>query len=89
MSSHMKEENQAALTQVIVSPGKLESQDQNYFRRFSAFIKEARGIFRASGFKGLFAKYRWKMVAVFFTYYLIRDSFLYILLPYLAWKGIW
>lgn len=85
----MKEENQAALTQVADSLDELEGRERNPVRRFSAFIKEAREIFRSSGFKGLFAKYRWKMVAVFFTYYLIRDSFLYILLPYLAWKGIW
>lgn len=29
----------------------------------------------------------WKMILVFILFYLIRDSILYILLPYLAYKG--
>lgn len=31
----------------------------------------------------------WKVVLGIFLYYLVRDSFLYILLPYLIAKGIW
>ncbi len=30
----------------------------------------------------------WKMILAFILFYLIRDSILYILLPYLAYKGI-
>lgn len=30
----------------------------------------------------------WKMIVAFILFYLIRDSILYILLPYLAYKGI-
>ena len=30
----------------------------------------------------------WKMIVGFVLFYLIRDSILYILLPYLAYKGI-
>ena len=30
----------------------------------------------------------WKMIVGFIVFYLIRDSILYILLPYLAYKGI-
>ena len=29
----------------------------------------------------------WKMILAFVLFYLIRDSILYILLPYLAYKG--
>ncbi len=38
--------------------------------------------------KSAYQKYGWKMVAVVVLYYLIRDSFLYLLLPYLIFKGI-
>jgi len=30
----------------------------------------------------------WKMIAAFVLFYLIRDGILYVLLPYLAYKGI-
>ena len=30
----------------------------------------------------------WKFIVAFILFYLIRDSILYILLPYLAYKGI-
>ena len=30
----------------------------------------------------------WKMILAFILFYLIRDSILYILLPYLAYKGV-
>ena len=40
-------------------------------------------------FRFLFKRHGWKLVWGFLLYYLIRDSFLYILLPYLAARGIW
>ena len=33
-----------------------------------------------------FKEYKWKFVATVFAYYLVRDTFLYILLPYLSLK---
>ena len=33
-------------------------------------------------------KLGWKFVLTFVVFYLIRDTFLYILLPYLIYKGI-
>lgn len=30
----------------------------------------------------------WKFVAAFFIFYLIRDTILYILIPYLIYKGV-
>lgn len=53
------------------------------------FIREAREVRKQSGFKGLIRRYGWKLFAVFFCYYLIRDSILYILLPYLIARGLW
>lgn len=46
------------------------------------FVKVIRDEFKASGFKGVYKRFGWKLFAAFFMYYLIRDSFLYIFLPW-------
>lgn len=45
-------------------------------------LVEVRQTFKESGFKGVFKRYGWKIFAAFFVYYLIRDTILYILIPY-------
>ncbi|MDA0913150.1 MAG: hypothetical protein O2818_09620 [Bacteroidetes bacterium] len=50
--------------------------------------KEYRRVWKEQGFKGLIKKYGWKIVVAVFFYYLIRDSILYILIPYLIAKGV-
>ena len=50
--------------------------------------KEYREVFKQNGFKGLVKQYGWKLVVAVFMYYLIRDSILYILIPYLIAKGL-
>ena len=50
--------------------------------------KEYRQVLKEQGFKGLVKKYGWKLVVAVFIYYLIRDSILYILIPYLIAKGL-
>jgi hypothetical protein len=50
--------------------------------------KEYREVFKEQGFKGLVKKYGRKLVLAVFMYYLIRDSILYILIPYLIAKGL-
>ena len=45
-------------------------------------------IYKKEGFKGVIKKGGWKLLLYFFLFYLIRDSILYILIPYLVWKGI-
>jgi hypothetical protein len=52
------------------------------------FIKKYTDIYRNDGFKGLVKKGGWKFLFYFFMFYLIRDTILYILIPYLAWQGI-
>ncbi len=52
------------------------------------FVKPYRDTLRKKGFKGFIKVYGWKVFAGIFLYYLIRDSILYILLPYLIAKGI-
>lgn len=45
-------------------------------------IREFRQTFRESGLRGCFRRYGWKLGAVLFCYYLVRDVTLYILIPY-------
>jgi len=52
------------------------------------FIVEWLKIIKDDGFKGFIKKKGWKIVALFTLYYLIRDSILYILLPYLIINNI-
>ena len=52
------------------------------------FISESIHIYRDSGLKGLIKKKGWKFVFYFFMFYLIRDSIIYILIPYLIGKPI-
>ena len=51
------------------------------------FINEWLEIKREGGFKLLFQKKGWYVILAIVTYYLIRDSILYILIPYLIYKG--
>ena len=46
-------------------------------------------IYRQEGFKGVIKKGGWKFVIAFFLFYLIRDSILYLLIPFLVAKGLW
>ena len=57
-------------------------------RLVPGFIREYVAIWKAEGFRELLRQKGWKVVAIIFFYYLIRDSFLYILLPYLIAKGL-
>lgn len=47
------------------------------------FLLECRNTFKSGGFKAVARRYGWKIFAVFFVYYLIRDAILYLLIPYL------
>ena len=51
------------------------------------FLQEYIAVFKEDGFKGVLRKGGWKIVFYFFMFYLIRDSILYILIPYLVVKG--
>jgi hypothetical protein len=43
---------------------------------------------KQGGLKALFREFGWKMFAVIFIYYLIRDVTLYILLPLFAYRAL-
>ncbi len=51
------------------------------------FLEEYIAVFKEDGFKGVLRKGGWKILFYFFMFYLIRDSILYILIPYLVVKG--
>ena len=52
------------------------------------FLSEWKVIRQEGGYKLLIKKKGWVVVVAFFTFYLVRDSILYLLIPYLAIKGI-
>ncbi|TDI99204.1 MAG: hypothetical protein E2O76_06900 [Caldithrix sp.] len=51
-------------------------------------IQDWAAVWREHGFKEFIKRKGWKIVAAVFLFYLIRDSFLYIFLPYLAARGL-
>ena len=51
------------------------------------FINEWLEFKREGGFKLLLQKKGWYVILAIVIYYLIRDSILYILIPYLIYKG--
>ncbi|GIV33194.1 MAG: hypothetical protein KatS3mg031_0729 [Chitinophagales bacterium] len=60
-------------------------------RRFFTpkWVQRYKEIYRQEGIKGLIKKGGWRLLVILFLYYLIRDSILYILIPYLVAKGLW
>ena len=53
-----------------------------------SFIREWLGILKEQGFAALLKQKGWKVVITFFLFYLVRDSLIYLILPYLAAKGL-
>jgi hypothetical protein len=50
------------------------------------FIKEWSNIKSEGGYKLLLKKKGWQVIFFFFTYYLIRDSLLYLIIPYFGFS---
>lgn len=62
---------------------------KNFLIRFyKYYIIDSVLIVKREGFKSLLKKRGWKVFAVIIAYYTIRDSILYILVPYLLASGI-
>jgi len=51
------------------------------------FITDWLAIYREGGFIHLMKKKGWKVVFAFFMFYLIRDTILFIIIPYLAYSN--
>lgn len=60
-----------------------------FFAKLKDLFQELRHDFKTIGIKATFKKHGWKLFAVFFFYYLIRDSILYILIPSLIGYSLW
>jgi len=52
------------------------------------FMREWIQLIKKDGLKEFFKKKGWKIVAGIFVFYLIRDSILYLLIPYLFINNI-
>jgi len=57
-------------------------------RIYKYYIIDSIIIVKKEGFKSLLKKRGWKVFAVVVGYYVIRDTILYILIPYLAAMNI-
>ena len=80
----MSEENQDHINSGPNNPPRKSWRD----RLVPTFILEYVKIWRKEGFRALVKKKGWKVVVLIICYYLVRDSILYILIPYLIAKGI-
>ena len=52
------------------------------------FIKEYIIYFKKNGFKKTVKKFGWRLFAAIFIFYLIRDTILYLIIPYFVGKEI-
>lgn len=52
------------------------------------FVSEWRQVIKDGGFKGFIKKKGWKIVVIFFLFYLIRDTILFIIIPYLVYNNL-
>lgn len=53
---------------------------------FKKILTDCRDTLKHGGIKALIKKYSWKILLIFFLFYLIRDTILYVLIPYLVAK---
>jgi hypothetical protein len=58
------------------------------FRLYKYYIIDSIIIVKKEGFKSLLKKRGWKFLLVIVAYYTVRDSILYILIPYMIARGI-
>lgn len=67
-----------------------QTEKKSVYRRIlkPKIIREWVAIWKEHGLAEFVKRKGWKIVAAVFLFYLIRDSFLYIFLPYLAARGL-
>lgn len=59
-----------------------------FFRLYKFYIIDSILIVKRQGFKSLIRERGWKVVGVVVGYYLIRDTLLYIVVPYFVARGL-
>ncbi len=52
------------------------------------WVKRYRDIYKERGFKALLKEAGWKVVVGIIVFYLVRDIILYIIIPYLIYRGV-
>ena len=57
------------------------------FKKAGELVATMRLERRTNGWKGLFKRYGWRLVVGFVLFYLVRDTLLYIVVPYMIFKG--
>jgi hypothetical protein len=82
--------NEAPFPVLETSETPQESAPQVSFlnRLAPKFVREIRDVFKRDGMRGALKRYGWRLFAAFFAYYLIRDSIIYLLIPYLIAQKI-
>ena len=58
------------------------------FKLYKYYVVDSIVIVKNEGFRELFKKRGWKFLLVIVSYYVIRDTVVYIILPYLVANGI-
>jgi hypothetical protein len=58
------------------------------FRLYKYYIIDSIIIVKNHGFKELFKRRGWKFLLIIISYYAIRDSIIYMVVPYLIMKGV-
>ena len=58
------------------------------FRLYKYYIIDSIIIVKNHGVKELFKRRGWKFLLIIISYYAIRDSIIYIVIPYLIAKGV-
>ncbi len=71
-----------------ISPYITILQNNIFFRLYKHYIIDSILIIKTHGVRELFKRRGKKFVLVIFTYYLIRDSIIYILIPYCVARGL-
>lgn len=56
--------------------------------RYRSLLVEAKAELKKNGLRALFRKYGWKLFALVFTTYLVRDVALYVVLPWLVARNL-
>ena len=77
------------MSKTIEQSGENETTRKGLKRVFKPkIIIEWTALLREVGFKGFIKEKGWKIVIAIFLFYLVRDSVLYIILPYFAARGL-
>ncbi len=58
------------------------------FRLYKYYIIDSIMIAKNHGIKELFNRRGWKFLLIVISYYAVRDTLIYLVIPYLAAKGI-